>query len=115
MRRCTGLADPILTAIDDNRLSSDKGGIIACQKQNCACDILRFSQPLDRLLFPGATLLVFRLGRDRRRIRQAWQHRVRGDAVVCNIVRHASHEPDDSHLCSDVVAHARNREAHHIG
>lgn len=49
-----GLADPILTAVDDNGLSGNKCGIVARQEQDCARHILGFNQPLDRLLFPGA-------------------------------------------------------------
>src|ERR1700758_4337164 len=104
-------ADAILATINDNCLPGDKCGIIACQKEHCACDIPGFSQPLDGLLLPGAAFLLFRLGRGCLCIRQAGQHRVRGDAVVCNVVRQASHEPDDSHLCSDVVAHAGYSQA----
>src|SRR6266849_2089816 len=42
------------------------------------------------------------------------QYRIRGNAVVCNVIRQTSHEPNNSHLGSDVVAHARNGQAHHI-
>lgn len=71
------LTDPILTPVYDNGLSSDKRRIIAGQKQNCARDILRFSQPLDGLLFPSGAFLLVRLRRGRQCIRQPRQHRVR--------------------------------------
>ena len=61
-RGASGLADPILTAVDDNRLAGNKSRIFACQKQNCACDILRFSQPLDSLLVPGAPFFAVPIG-----------------------------------------------------
>src|ERR1700747_2935140 len=67
-------ADAILATIDDNCLSGDKCRIIAGQKKYCACHIRRFSQPLDRLLFPGGAFLCFRLGRACQRIRQAGQY-----------------------------------------
>ena len=79
-------ADAVLTTVNDNCLPGDKRRIIACQKEHCTRDILGFSQPLDGLLFPGAALLLFRLGGGCQCIRQARQHRVRGDTVVCNIV-----------------------------
>jgi hypothetical protein len=53
------LADPILAAVDDNCLPGDESSVVACQKKNRSCHILGFSQPLDSLLFPGATFLLF--------------------------------------------------------
>ena len=76
--------------------------------------VLRFLHPLNGLLFPGSAFLVFRLWRGCQSIRQARQHRVRGDTVVCDIIRQPSHEPDNAHLCSDVMAHAGNGQPHHI-
>src|SRR5205814_739546 len=87
----TDLADPILTAVYDNCLPGDKCSIIACQKQNGAGDILRFSEPLDGLLFPGGAFLLFRLRRGCQCIREPWQHCVRSNTVIGNIIRQASH------------------------
>src|ERR1700736_3782508 len=56
--------DAILTTVNYDCLTGDKCGIVACQKEYCTCDILRFSQSLNRLLFPGAAFLLFGLGRD---------------------------------------------------
>src|SRR6266852_8488897 len=49
------LADAILPPVNDDCLPGNERGIVACQKQNRACDILRFPQPLDGLVFPGGT------------------------------------------------------------
>src|ERR1700693_1906790 len=53
-----GLADPILAAVDDNGLARNECSIVARQEQDCARHILRLSQPLDRLLFPGGAFLL---------------------------------------------------------
>jgi len=50
-----------LTTVNDNCLARNEGRIIARQKENCAGDISRFSQPLDGLLAPGVALLLVRL------------------------------------------------------
>ena len=55
------LANAILTTVNDNCLARNEGRIIARQKENCAGDISRFSQPLDGLLAPGAAFLFVRL------------------------------------------------------
>src|SRR5580698_258728 len=55
------LADPILAAVNDNGLPGNECSIVACQEQDRARHILGFSQPLDRLLFPSAAFLPFRL------------------------------------------------------
>src|ERR1700739_187100 len=47
-------------------------------------------------------------------IRQTRQDRVRSDAIACNIMRQQPHEPDDSHLCGDVVAYAGYGQADHV-
>jgi hypothetical protein len=60
------------------------------------------------LLFPCGAFLPFRLGRGGLGIGQTGQHGVRGNAVVCSVVRQTSREPDYSHLCRDVVTHAGN-------
>jgi hypothetical protein len=52
-------ADAIPTPVNDNCLPGDKGSVIACQEQNGAREILRFSQPFDRLQFPCAAFLLF--------------------------------------------------------
>src|SRR5579864_537570 len=93
-------ANAILTTVNDNCLAGDECRIVAGQKKYGTCHILGFSQPLNRLLFPRGAFLLFRLGRGCQRICQAGQHRVRGNAVVCNVICQTSHEPDDSHLCS---------------
>lgn len=55
------LADPILTAVDDNGLAGNECGIVGCEEQSRSSNILGFSPPLDCLLFPGGTSLLFRL------------------------------------------------------
>jgi hypothetical protein len=40
---------------------------------------------------------------------EARQDRVCSDAIACNIIRQTSHEPNDSHLGGDVVAHPYTR------
>jgi hypothetical protein len=47
------LAEPVLTSVHDNCLACDKGGIVTRQEQDRTRYILRLSQPLDCLLFPG--------------------------------------------------------------
>ena len=49
IRAC--LSNAILTTINDDCLPGDKCRIITRQKKHCTSNILRFSQPLDRLLF----------------------------------------------------------------
>src|SRR5713226_6949315 len=108
------LADAILPPVNDDCLPGNERGIVACQKQNRPGNVLRFLHPLNGLLFPGGAFLLFRLWRGCQSIRQARQHRVRGDTVVCNIIRQPSHEPDNAHLCGDVMAHAGNGQSHHV-
>ena len=61
------LADLIKATIDDQRLTSDEPGVLACQKGDRTDNVLRLRQSLDRLLLPNELFRFLRhVGRCRR-------------------------------------------------
>jgi hypothetical protein len=53
------LADPILTAVDDNCRPSNKCSLIARQKKSGTGDIFKFPETLDGLLLPRGAFFPF--------------------------------------------------------
>lgn len=92
-RRQFWSADPILTAVYDNCLPGDECCIVTGKKQDRTGYVPGLSEPLDGLLFPGGTLLLFRLRPDCLGICQTGQNRICCDSVAGNIIGQTSHEP----------------------
>ena len=81
-RRQFWSADPILTAVYDNCLPGDECCIVTGKKQDRTGYVPGLSEPLDGLLFPGETLLLFRLRPDCLGICQTGQNRVERTRMV---------------------------------